>query len=579
MNVKAIGFVYRLNPQHQRPYRSIRLLVAVVLLVLVVSGAIAPASAARVPTFLTLQSSPNPATVNDSVNLSGILTAGKLTVAAQNVQVQYSVDKKQWTTSANGKTGADGRYTASWKASLQGVLYLRGYFAGNAQYASVFSSVVTQSVKPSNNPASGGSTLLMTNGTDIGYANGTVEILRGVNLNGYEYVSPVQRTHSKSDYATIASWGFNVVRLPISWENLEPQAGSYNDNYLRNVDQDIAWAKQYGIFIILDMHQICWSSHFASCNGLYSAGIPKWAVSGYADSTAGIQLMINDFFSGLGPNGTPPSPSNPSMQQRFFVAWQHVASRYKGETTIAAYDILNEPSQYYKRVDATFTSTTIPTFYTKAIDAIRAIDPYHICIWENPTSLAIQRPNVVYSPHYPGGYLSQYSGASMLDADMQQIIGSSRSWNVPIFIGEWGIQADASGAAQYVSDSLSQYDTYSIGAAWWAYGPSSNPMAIVDSSGSPRPTLLQNLVRPFVRQLSSAAILTASFNALTQSLQVAGTTSLQIFIAIPAVYSVVNIQTNTGAAVNSQFSLAQRALLIAVPQAVSQVTVQYTASF
>lgn len=80
--------------------------------------------------------------------------------------------------------------------------------------------ISTQTSSPYN-----GSVDLWTNGTQIMDRNGSVVILRGVNLSGYEYVHPIQWTHWESDYATIASWGFNVVRLPISWENLEPKPG------------------------------------------------------------------------------------------------------------------------------------------------------------------------------------------------------------------------------------------------------------------------------------------------------------------------------------------------------------------
>ncbi len=423
--------------------------------------------------------------------------------------------------------------------------------------------------------------LLMTDGTQFAFANGTVVILRGVDLSGYEYVPPVQWAHYESDYATIASWGFNVVRLPITWENLEPRPAVYNDSYLQKVDQDVAWAQQYGIYIVLDMHQICWSSQFASCNGSvnsnWSAGIPKWAVSGYSDNRTGMQLMIHDFFSGLGPNGTQPSPSNPSMQQRFFAAWKHVASRYRNDSAIAGYDVLNEPSVGYNMIDSMFyTNTTmLPSFYTNAIDAIRTVDPYHICFWENPTDTAIQRPNVAYSPHYPQGSTSSYLGTSALTASIQQIVSLSRKWDVPVFIGEWGMMATAPGVAQYINDSLSLYDTYSISAAWWDYAKTSWSMDLFNPDGTVRHPLLENIVRPFVRQVSSPAILSTTSNALNQTFKIGGMTApIQILISIPLGYSATSIQANVGTYAKSQPS--GQTLVLQLPVTISQVTVQYS---
>lgn len=425
--------------------------------------------------------------------------------------------------------------------------------------------------------------LLRTDGTQFAFGNSTVVILRGVDLTGYEYMPPIQWAHYESDYATIASWGFNVARLPISWENLEPRAGVYDDSYLQKVDQDVAWAQQYGIYIVLDMHQICWSSQFTYCNGRWTAGIPKWAVSGYSNSETGMQLMIHDFFSGLGPNGTPPSPSNPSMQQSFFAAWKHVASRYRNDSAIAGYDVLNEPTVGYNMTYSTFTSTILPSFYTNAIDAIRTVDSYHICFWEGadgqPTDTAIQRPNVAYAPHYPQGSLSysSYIGTSALTAKMQQIVSLSRTWNVPVFIGEWGMKAETPGVVQYINDSLSLYDTYSISAAWWDYANTGFSMDLFNLDGTPRQPLLPNIVRPFVQRVSSPAILLTTYTGLVQSFSTGGTaTPMQVLISIPLGYSVKSIQMNAGPYVNWQLSVL--GLLLQLPVTISQVTVQYSTS-
>lgn len=414
-----------------------------------------------------------------------------------------------------------------------------------------------------------GLSLLRTSGTQIVDQYGNIVVLRGVDLTGFEYVPPILSVHPhyKSDYAKIASWGFNVVRLPISWENLEPQPGQYNDSYLRMfLDRDIAWAKQYGIYIVLDMHQVCWSSHFASCNGLFSAGMPTWLLSSYPDSDDGVDAFLNDFFSGLGPNGTTPSPSNPSMLTRFYAAWQHVASRYNKETTIAAYDILNEPPP-----------TTPQSFYVNATTAIRAVDQSHICLWE--TDVPIELPNIIYSPHYPQDSLTSYNATS-LKVGIQQIVDYSKKWNVPIFIGEWGMQADGTGVAQYIQDALSFFDSYSISSAWWDYARGGFTMDLFYDNGSARQILVQNLIRPFISELTSPIIQTSTFTLSTGSftysemLNAAGPSQIQV--SIPTGYSIAKIQTSSISPVRSQSISNGRALLLTFPSATSTVIVKYT---
>jgi endoglycosylceramidase len=70
-----------------------------------------------------------------------------------------------------------------------------------------------------------------------------------------------------------AQMGFNVVRLPISWANLERFKGWFDAVFLaRYLDRDVQWAKKYGLYVVLDMHQWPWESRFGGC------GVPDWSV-------------------------------------------------------------------------------------------------------------------------------------------------------------------------------------------------------------------------------------------------------------------------------------------------------------
>src|SRR3972149_7901438 len=96
---------------------------------------------------------------------------------------------------------------------------------------------------------------LSVQGTQIIDSTGRPVLLRGVNYPGYESERSEPKVHSESAYEKFAKSGFNVVRLPISWGNLEPFPGAFLESYLtRYVDRDIRWAKKYGLYIILDMH-------------------------------------------------------------------------------------------------------------------------------------------------------------------------------------------------------------------------------------------------------------------------------------------------------------------------------------
>ena len=50
--------------------------------------------------------------------------------------------------------------------------------------------------------------------------------------------------HRAEDFAKMASWGMNCMRLGIIWDGVEPELGNYDDKYLDGVAQRAEPAKQ-----------------------------------------------------------------------------------------------------------------------------------------------------------------------------------------------------------------------------------------------------------------------------------------------------------------------------------------------
>src|SRR3989304_4733470 len=131
---------------------------------------------------------------------------------------------------------------------------------------------------------------LSVQGTQIIDSTGSPVLLRGVNYPGYDSGNP--RLHSEAAYEMFARSGFNVVRLPISWGNLEPFPGAFYESYLTSyVDRDIRWAKKYGLYIILDMHQFNWASRFGG------NGVPDWPVNQYPQTQTGMLQAVSEFWT------------------------------------------------------------------------------------------------------------------------------------------------------------------------------------------------------------------------------------------------------------------------------------------
>lgn len=333
---------------------------------------------------------------------------------------------------------------------------------------------------------------LHTDGKWIKDSQGNVVILHGICFETYSMLNGIQNgkyaDHTEEDYKKIAGFGFNVVRLGIAWEYIEPTEGTYDEVYFRLVDRDIEWARKYGIHIIFQFSQWGWSPYFNNVKkGAF--GFPSWLFTGYDSSLEGRTRSQKDFLQGKGPNGTEASGNNPSMQERMIKVWKYIAARYKNNPTILGYDLFNEPPGAELGPDT--ASNYLYAFYERLIDNITPIDNNHLFVYEpvggrwDCAPRLLKRPNIIFSAHiYPdhnnATKLSSmgfgYSGDKAILEN--QLLGyfnlpqsnPSKNWNIPILMGEFGESPKSFYRNRYLwtNDMEDIYDKYSI--PWIAYG-------------------------------------------------------------------------------------------------------------
>lgn len=312
---------------------------------------------------------------------------------------------------------------------------------------------------------------LGTRGTSIIDSSGRVVILRGVNYLGYQSASD-PKPHSELAYETFARLGFNVVRLPISWATLEPAPGMFYSSYLTNyVDRDIRWAKKYGIYIVLDMHQYNWAARFGG------GGVPDWTVQTYPPTESGMRQAVSAFW-----NST-------TLQDHLINVWTKIAKRYVNEPTVAGYDILNEP-WVYSSVNEDLNASHVNLFYANVISAIRKVDTNHLIFLEPANFQAPEFPlrqNIVWSPHfYALSFARTYypQNITLLEADF---IAKYKKFVLdiggPMWIGEFGaFMKDGGSSQRWLQDAIKTFDKYQIGWAWWAYSGSTSLLSTLYSS-------------------------------------------------------------------------------------------------
>jgi endoglycosylceramidase len=221
-------------------------------------------------------------------------------------------------------------------------------------------------------------------------SHGRVVILHGVNVV-YKHAPYIAYPDSgepwnfdSTDASRIQSLGFNLVRLGIEWQALEPGSGGPNQpgictpgtpgnphefnraiaqSYLRHVAATVNLLARHGIYTLLDMHQDVYNSNFRG------EGAPNWAVctnnvpivplggrwsNNYANAT--LQTAAGHFWS---------NDVVGNLQGQFDLVWQTVANYFKNNPWVVGYDPYNEPFETatLEADQSTFTGN-LQCFYT-----------------------------------------------------------------------------------------------------------------------------------------------------------------------------------------------------------------------
>ena len=75
----------------------------------------------------------------------------------------------------------------------------------------------------------------------------------------------------------LAHYGFNLVRLGIFWQAIEPRPGHFDDNYLAHLNRTISELAAHHIKVLVDFHQDAYAKP-------WGFGFPKWAALGRTDA-------------------------------------------------------------------------------------------------------------------------------------------------------------------------------------------------------------------------------------------------------------------------------------------------------
>lgn len=133
---------------------------------------------------------------------------------------------------------------------------------------------------------------------------------RGINLGGWFSQCDYSKERLDNfivaeDFAAIAGWGLDHVRIPVDYNILENEDGTYCEEGFARIDRALAHCRENGLHLVLDLHK--------------TAG---FSFDDYGEDEHG-------FFE------------SERFQERFYRLWEELA-RHFGNTPDVAFELLNE---------------------------------------------------------------------------------------------------------------------------------------------------------------------------------------------------------------------------------------------
>lgn len=346
-------------------------------------------------------------------------------------------------------------------------------------------------------------------GTRFVDGDGRTVLLRGVNAFGRSKVPPFAAADDAATLAALPALGVDVVRLLFVWEAFEPSPGHYDRGYLEHIAAVADAAARLGLYVIIDVHQDAFSRFTDDGCG---DGFPRWALpdpDGDHLPDNGAACRYWQLITAM--NGGPSRAAfrrlfdaRSDVHRRYLALLTTLARRFAAEPAVIGYDLLNEPL-----VDD--EARQLSPLYAAAAGAIHAADPGAIAFFEpdpvrvnfaaRPAQIVTPPPGpAAYAPHfYDAGVVlfGQWTGCTRAaERALALVAAEARAWNVPLFLGEFGVEATVPRAAALMDVVLDGLDRAQASGAQWVYEPHWDARAgdgwnresysIVDGSGRPR---------------------------------------------------------------------------------------------
>ncbi len=321
--------------------------------------------------------------------------------------------------------------------------------------------------------------------------------------------------------ADASARGFNLLRLSVYWDEMEPTDDAWNEAYFAEIQTVLDRAEAHGIWVVLTMHQDNFNTRFGG------KGMPDWVTD-----DEGLPFEPQDvwFLNAVQPalmESWENLYEKPEFRAAQIDAWEEIVTRFHASPSVIGYDLLYEPfgkirdGENFIAAVERVESTQLTPMYQRLTTAIRAIEPDQWVFIEAPNQAslgirswlgAIDGGNIAFFPHMydstiesatytPGGevkydpkFFDTYAGVIDVYPDAH---------HVPVLFGEWGVaHPEAPGMDRFVADALDLMEEH--GSGWTMFnGCRGTGYCPFDADGGDRPGIGQ-IVQPYAQAVAGA---------------------------------------------------------------------------
>lgn len=285
----------------------------------------------------------------------------------------------------------------------------------------------------------------------------------------------------EEDIAQIASWGADHVRLPIDYNVIQNDDGSFIESGFAHIDDCIRWCRKYGLKMVLDLHKSC----------------------GYVfDDKTYCQFFTNE-----------------RLQDIFVELWQELTNRYGKYSDMISFELLNEitareTAEIWNRIAARTVMAIreinkdvriiIGGYFNSSIEGLLALEKpadenivftfhcYSPLLFTHQGAYWVENMPEDYKISYPGkvaeyreksrhifrndydnefDYDGDMLGVSFFERMFRSAVDVSEKYDVPLYCGEYGVidRADPESTLNWFKDIHAALEKFNIARSVWSY--------------------------------------------------------------------------------------------------------------